>query len=155
MVLSQKELLGRRHRHSADAVARCRRLQQVAALSFSREGDLYGHGPLAIAFLQAHLYGCQFGCPHASARKSGLLLGRLVRTSYHSSRLGQFFITMRVGVNCFLLQPHIGGLRQYFLALFDWLLENDRGNEYTFFYFQQNVNDLAALRSDVWTRNAI
>jgi glycosyltransferase involved in cell wall biosynthesis len=62
---------------------------------------------------------------------------------------------MRIGVNCFLLQPHIGGLRQYFLALFDWLLENDSENEYTFFYFQQNVNDLGALQSDRWMRNAV
>jgi glycosyltransferase involved in cell wall biosynthesis len=62
---------------------------------------------------------------------------------------------MRVGVNCFLLQPHIGGLRQYFLALFDWLFENDPGNEYILFYFQQNVKDLAELRSDAWKKNAI
>jgi glycosyltransferase involved in cell wall biosynthesis len=62
---------------------------------------------------------------------------------------------MRIGVNCFLLQPHIGGLRQYFLALFDWLLENDAENEYTFFYFPQNVNDLGELQSDRWKKSAV
>ncbi len=62
---------------------------------------------------------------------------------------------MRIGVNCFMLRPHIGGLKQYFRNLFGWLLENDRRNEYLFFYFRHNVDELQKLRSDRWRSNAI
>ena len=62
---------------------------------------------------------------------------------------------MRIGVNCFMLRPHIGGMKQYFRNLFGWLLENDRQNEYLFFYFRHNVDELRKLRSDRWRSNAI
>ena len=62
---------------------------------------------------------------------------------------------MRIGVNCFMLQPHMGGLKQYFVNLFDWLLENDQENEYIFFRFAQNESELAKLRSDRWRSGAI
>jgi glycosyltransferase involved in cell wall biosynthesis len=57
---------------------------------------------------------------------------------------------MRIGVNCFPLRANIGGLKQYFITLFDWLLENDRDNEYVFFYSQHNLEELEKLRSDRW-----
>jgi glycosyltransferase involved in cell wall biosynthesis len=62
---------------------------------------------------------------------------------------------MRIGVNCFLLQAHIGGLKQYFVNLFEWLLENDRENTYVFFYFPHNAGELAKLNSDRWREAAI
>lgn len=49
---------------------------------------------------------------------------------------------MRIGVNCFLLSPKMGGLRQYFHRLFRWLLQNDPSNTYLFFYFPQNLQEL-------------
>jgi glycosyltransferase involved in cell wall biosynthesis len=62
---------------------------------------------------------------------------------------------MRIGVNCFLLQAHIGGLKQYFVNLFEWLLEYDRENTYVFFHFPHNVSELQKLRSDRWRENAV
>jgi glycosyltransferase involved in cell wall biosynthesis len=62
---------------------------------------------------------------------------------------------MRIGVNCFLLQAHIGGLKQYFITLFDWLLQNDRDNEYIFFHFPHNDGELAKLASDKWKRRSV
>ena len=62
---------------------------------------------------------------------------------------------MRIGVNCFLLQAHIGGLKQYFVNLFEWLLENDRGNTYVFFHFPHNASELAKLKSTRWKEAAI
>src|SRR5262245_27772210 len=62
---------------------------------------------------------------------------------------------MRIGVNCFLLEPHIGGLKQYFINLFDWLFEQDTNNEYIFFCFPQNNSELANLRSDRWKAHAV
>ena len=62
---------------------------------------------------------------------------------------------MRIGVNCFMLRAHIGGLKQYFRNLFEWLLANDRQNEYLFFYFRHNVDELQKLRSDRWRSNAV
>jgi glycosyltransferase involved in cell wall biosynthesis len=62
---------------------------------------------------------------------------------------------MRIGVNCFLLQPHIGGLKQYFLTLFDELLAHDRDNEYVFFWYPHNEGELAKLRSERWREHAI
>ena len=61
---------------------------------------------------------------------------------------------MRIGVNCFLLQAHIGGLKQYFLNLFDWLLENDSKNEYVFFHFPHNLGELAKLQSRRWENSS-
>ncbi len=62
---------------------------------------------------------------------------------------------MRIGVNCFLLQAHIGGLKQYFLTLFGELLEKDTDNEYIFFWFPHNADELAKLCSDRWKECAI
>ena len=62
---------------------------------------------------------------------------------------------MKIGVNCYLLQADIGGIRQYFLNLFDALLVNDDVNEYIFFYFDHNVEDLNRLRSSKWRDNSI
>ena len=62
---------------------------------------------------------------------------------------------MRIGVNCFLLQPHIGGLKQYFLTLFRELLANDADNEYVFFWFPHNADELEKLGKDRWRGHAI
>ena len=62
---------------------------------------------------------------------------------------------MRIGVNCYLLQPHIGGLKQYFLTLFRELLEKDLDNEYVFFWFPHNADELAKLDTDRWQEHAI
>jgi glycosyltransferase involved in cell wall biosynthesis len=62
---------------------------------------------------------------------------------------------MRIGVNCFLLQAHIGGLKQYFLTLFHELLEKDTDNEYIFFWFPHNADELAKLGTDRWKEKAI
>lgn len=62
---------------------------------------------------------------------------------------------MRIGVNCFLLQPNIGGMKQYFFNLFRELLLNDRQNQYIFFYFSHNTEELATLDGTGWQANAI
>ena len=62
---------------------------------------------------------------------------------------------MRIGVNCYLLQPHIGGLKQYFLTLFHELLEKDTDNEYVLFWFPHNADELAKLGVDRWKERAI
>jgi len=62
---------------------------------------------------------------------------------------------VRIGVNCFLLQAHIGGLKQYFLTLFKELLKHDRENEYIFFWFSHNAEELNNLESDRWNKNAV
>jgi glycosyltransferase involved in cell wall biosynthesis len=62
---------------------------------------------------------------------------------------------MRIGVNCFLLQPDVGGIKQYFVALFDELLSGDYGHEYIFFYFEHNLDELNKLRFPQWREKAI
>jgi glycosyltransferase involved in cell wall biosynthesis len=62
---------------------------------------------------------------------------------------------MRIGVNCFMLQPHIGGLRQYFLTLFRELLERDDEHEYVFFWYRHNAAELEQLGTDRWRRHAV
>jgi glycosyltransferase involved in cell wall biosynthesis len=62
---------------------------------------------------------------------------------------------MRIGVNCYLLQPHIGGLRQYFLTLFRELLERDGEHEYVFFWYAHNAEELERLGTDRWRRHAV
>jgi glycosyltransferase involved in cell wall biosynthesis len=61
---------------------------------------------------------------------------------------------MRIGVNCLPLQASVGGVKQYFLTLFDWLLENDSQNEYIFFYLQENLPELEKVRSKRWRSKA-
>jgi len=48
----------------------------------------------------------------------------------------------------------MGGLKQYFLRLFDYLLAYDRANSYLFFYFKHNVEQMAELAGD-WRDRAI
>ena len=62
---------------------------------------------------------------------------------------------MRIGVNCFLLQKNIGGLRQYFLRLFRELLINDSENSYIFFYFKHNIKELEDLGTEKWKEGSI
>ena len=62
---------------------------------------------------------------------------------------------MRIGVNCYVLQPQIGGLKQYFLTLFRELLERDEEHEYVFFWYRHNADELEQLGSDRWRRNAV
>jgi glycosyltransferase involved in cell wall biosynthesis len=62
---------------------------------------------------------------------------------------------MRIGVNCFLLQADIGGMKQYFFNLFQELLENDHQNEYVFFHFPRNAEELVTLENTRWQANAI
>jgi glycosyltransferase involved in cell wall biosynthesis len=62
---------------------------------------------------------------------------------------------MRIGVNCYPLQAHIGGLKQYFITLFDELLEHDADNEYVLFWFEPNASSLAELCTERWKSSAI
>jgi len=62
---------------------------------------------------------------------------------------------MRIGVNCFLLQSDLGGAKQYFLSLFRYLLASTSGNEYVFFYFLQNIEELSKVISLENNDNAI
>ena len=62
---------------------------------------------------------------------------------------------MRIGVNCFLLQKNIGGMRQYFFRLFNELLRNDSENSYVFFYFKHNIEELDSLGTEKWKEGAI
>ena len=58
-------------------------------------------------------------------------------------------------MNCFLLRAHIGGLKQYFLTLFNELLQHDAENEYVFFWFAHNEEELNRLETERWKVNAI
>jgi len=62
---------------------------------------------------------------------------------------------VRIGVNCFLLQAHIGGLKQYFHALFNELLLHDAENEYIFFWFPHNAEELESLKTARWKKHAV
>ncbi len=62
---------------------------------------------------------------------------------------------MKIGVNCINLEDKIGGLRVYFSNLFDFLLENDTGNDYTFFFTEDNLRFLSALKSNRWAERGI
>lgn len=62
---------------------------------------------------------------------------------------------MKIGVNCFLLQKNIGGIRQYFHRLFKELLDNDHENSYMFFYFEHNIIEMEHLNNNRWKENAI
>src|SRR5690606_5995377 len=53
------------------------------------------------------------------------------------------------------LAPNIGGMRQYFFRLFNYLLAEDRANEYVFFATENNSAELARLTSDRWRDNVI
>ena len=62
---------------------------------------------------------------------------------------------MRIGVNCFLFQPHVGGLKHYFVNLFRELLRADDGNRYVFFWYAHNEEELARLGTDRWRDDAV
>jgi len=62
---------------------------------------------------------------------------------------------MKIGINCTNLVEEIGGLRVYFSGLFDFLLENDAGNEYVFLYMERNLPLLNALKSAKWKERTI
>jgi glycosyltransferase involved in cell wall biosynthesis len=62
---------------------------------------------------------------------------------------------MRIGVNCFLLQANIGGLKQYFINLFRELLAAEDGNQYVFFWYPHNAEELARLGTDRWKQDAV
>jgi len=62
---------------------------------------------------------------------------------------------MRIGVNCFLLQDSMGGLKQYFQRLFRELLHNDSENSYIFFYFEHNIREMEFLGNERWKKDAI
>ena len=62
---------------------------------------------------------------------------------------------MRIGVNCFMLQPQMGGIAHYFLYLFRELLDTDHGHQYTFFWFPHNEEMLARLGTERWREGAV
>jgi glycosyltransferase involved in cell wall biosynthesis len=62
---------------------------------------------------------------------------------------------MRIGVNCFLLQKNMGGLRQYFHTLFRELLATDQENRYTFFYFEHNLEEMEFIGNERWKEGAV
>jgi len=62
---------------------------------------------------------------------------------------------MRIGVNCFLLQENMGGVRQYFHRLFGELLLHDKKDRYILFYFKHNTKELEQIGSDRWKEEAI
>lgn len=62
---------------------------------------------------------------------------------------------MRIGINCFPLQANIGGIKQYFLSLFCYLSKNKGENEFVFFYFLPNVEELSKVISLENNNNAI
>ena len=62
---------------------------------------------------------------------------------------------MRIGVNCWHVQPHTGGVKQYFLALFNQLLTTDTENHYVFFVFPHVISELSELASDRWRDQVI
>lgn len=62
---------------------------------------------------------------------------------------------MRIGVNCYFLRSGIGGLNQYFINLFNELLDKDSENDYIFFYFPQNKTELEGLDNQKWKKKAI
>ncbi len=62
---------------------------------------------------------------------------------------------MRIGVNCYILQADIGGIKQYFVSLFRELLENDADNSYIFFYFEHNRTELEKLGRNVVEKKGI
>lgn len=62
---------------------------------------------------------------------------------------------MRIGINCYLLEPHIGGIKQYFFALCRELLLHDDQNQYVLFYFRRNISELEQLGPYLVARHGI
>jgi glycosyltransferase involved in cell wall biosynthesis len=62
---------------------------------------------------------------------------------------------MRIGVNCYYLQPHVGGVRQYLINFLNTALAHDSENTYVLFYFDHNGPYLSEVASDQWQADAI
>ena len=62
---------------------------------------------------------------------------------------------MRIGVNCFSLLAHIGGMNQYFINLSNEVLDQADKNEYIFFYSEQNIKELRNLNKRVWEKEGV
>lgn len=62
---------------------------------------------------------------------------------------------MLIGVNCYNLIAQNGGITQYFHNLFAELLPNDNRNDYVFFWFPHNGDELGRLTCDRWRDRAI
>jgi glycosyltransferase involved in cell wall biosynthesis len=62
---------------------------------------------------------------------------------------------MRIGINVFPLAPDIGGAKQYFFSLFNELLANDYKNEYVFFHFPHNAEELSSLDDTRWRADSV
>jgi glycosyltransferase involved in cell wall biosynthesis len=62
---------------------------------------------------------------------------------------------MRIGVNCYNLVAENGGIAHYFHLLFTELLANDNENDYVFFWFSHNADELNRLASNRWREQAI
>ena len=62
---------------------------------------------------------------------------------------------MRIGINCYILKPEIGGIKQYFFSLLQYLIKNDTVNEYILFYFDPNISELEQLGTDFLRTNGI
>ena len=62
---------------------------------------------------------------------------------------------MRIGVNCYNLVAANGGIAHYFHLLFAELLANDKENDYVFFWFSHNADELNRLASNRWREHAV
>jgi glycosyltransferase involved in cell wall biosynthesis len=62
---------------------------------------------------------------------------------------------MRIGVNCYNLILQNGGIIQYFRSLFNELLTRDTANEYVFFWYPHNAEELGRLSSERWREHAV
>ena len=64
-------------------------------------------------------------------------------------------LPLRVGVNCFPLAAHLGGIRHYFINLFRVLLAAEDAPEFVFFWYPHNASELAQLPDGRWRRGAV
>jgi glycosyltransferase involved in cell wall biosynthesis len=62
---------------------------------------------------------------------------------------------MRIGINCYNLIPQNGGITRYFHSLFNELLIKDTANEYVFFWYTHNAEELGRLSSERWREHGI
>ena len=62
---------------------------------------------------------------------------------------------MRIGVNCYFMQPHVGGVRQYLINLLNQVVVYDTDNTYVLFCFEHNIRYLAEIGSDRWLVDAV
>jgi glycosyltransferase involved in cell wall biosynthesis len=62
---------------------------------------------------------------------------------------------VRIGVNCYLLQANMGGMKQYFFTLFRHLFSSHPEHSYVFFYYPHNIDELEKFDNDLWRRDAV